>query len=62
LSHGSELLVRLVYHDGLLIVGAEYSLDTGVFTCLDGARSSSAVQPCQWISAMKPPSRGLLSS
>jgi len=54
--------VRLVYHDGLLIVGAEYSLDTGVFTCLDGARSSSAVQPCQWISAMKPPSRGLLSS
>jgi carbonic anhydrase len=37
LSHGSELLERLVYNDGLLIVGAEYSLDTGVVTFLDGA-------------------------
>jgi len=37
LSHGSELLERLVYNDGLLIVGAEYSLDAGVVTFLDGA-------------------------
>jgi carbonic anhydrase len=37
LSHGSELLERLVYNDGLLIVGAEYSLDTGIVTFLDGA-------------------------
>jgi carbonic anhydrase len=36
LSHGSELLERLVHNDGLLIVGAEYSLDTGVVTFLDG--------------------------
>jgi carbonic anhydrase len=35
LSHGSELLERLVHNDGLLIVGAEYSLDTGVVTFLD---------------------------
>jgi carbonic anhydrase len=35
LSHGSELLERLVYNDGLLIVGAEYSLDTGIVTFLD---------------------------
>jgi len=35
LNHGSELLERLVYNDGLLIVGAEYSLDTGVVTFLD---------------------------
>jgi carbonic anhydrase len=35
LSHGSELLERLFYNDGLLIVGAEYSLDTGVVTFLD---------------------------
>jgi carbonic anhydrase len=37
LGHGSELLERLVNNDGLLIVGAEYSLDTGVVTFLDGA-------------------------
>jgi len=35
LNHGSELLERLVVNDGLLIVGAEYSLDTGVVTFLD---------------------------
>jgi len=35
LSHGSELLERLVHNDGLLIVGAEYSLDTGVVTFLN---------------------------
>jgi carbonic anhydrase len=35
LRHESELLERLVYNDGLLIVGAEYSLDTGVVTFLD---------------------------
>src|SRR5512138_3088303 len=35
LNHGSELLERLVINDGLLIVGAEYSLDTGVVTFLD---------------------------
>jgi carbonic anhydrase len=32
LSHGSELLERLVHNHGLLIVGAEYSLDTGIVT------------------------------
>ena len=35
LSHGSELLERFVHNDGLLIVGAEYSLDTGIVTFLD---------------------------
>jgi carbonic anhydrase len=35
LSHGSEMLERLVINDGLLIVGAEYSLDTGIVTFLD---------------------------
>ncbi len=29
LRHGSEVLEHLVRHDGLLIVGAEYSLETG---------------------------------
>ena len=34
LSHGSQLLERLVQKEGLVIVGAEYSLDTGIVTFL----------------------------
>jgi len=30
LRHGSEILERLIEHDDLLVVGAEYSLETGV--------------------------------
>ena len=36
LRHGSELLERLIKRDGLLVVGAEYSLESGVVTFLDG--------------------------
>ncbi len=36
LRHGSELLERLVQKDGLLVVGAEYSLETGIVTFFDG--------------------------
>jgi carbonic anhydrase len=36
LRHGSELLERLIQDDGLMVVGAEYSLDTGVVTFFDG--------------------------
>src|SRR4026209_3028339 len=32
LRHGSELLEQLIREDGLLLVGAEYSLETGVVT------------------------------
>jgi carbonic anhydrase len=32
LRHGSELLERLRLDDGLMVVGAEYSLETGVVT------------------------------
>jgi len=35
LRHGSELLEKLIQNDGLVIVGAKYSLDTGVVTFLD---------------------------
>lgn len=35
LRHGSELLENLVRHEGLVIVGATYSLDTGVVAFLD---------------------------
>jgi carbonic anhydrase len=40
LRHGSELLERLVREDGLLVVGAEYSLDTGVVTFFDGVEKN----------------------
>jgi carbonic anhydrase len=35
LRHGSELLERLRLDDGLTVVGAEYSLETGVVTFFD---------------------------
>ena len=36
LRHGSEVLEQLIQKDGLLVVGAEYSLDTGVVDFFDG--------------------------
>ncbi|MBL0210090.1 MAG: carbonic anhydrase [Holophagaceae bacterium] len=36
LRHGSEVLEQLVQEDGLLIVGAEYSLETGTVDFFDG--------------------------
>jgi len=36
LRHGSELLEQLIRNDGLLVVGAEYSLETGVVTFFQG--------------------------
>lgn len=36
LRHGSEILERLMQSDGLLVVGAEYSLETGVVDFFDG--------------------------
>jgi carbonic anhydrase len=35
LRHGSELLEKLIQNDGLMIVGAKYSLATSVVTFLD---------------------------
>jgi carbonic anhydrase len=37
LRHGSEMLEQLIQNDGLLVVGAEYSLETGVVDFFDGA-------------------------
>lgn len=37
LRHGSEVLEQLIQQDGLLVVGAEYSLDTGEVDFFDGA-------------------------
>jgi carbonic anhydrase len=36
LRHGSELLERLIHDDGLVVVGAEYSLETGIVDFFDG--------------------------
>jgi len=35
LRHGSEILERLVEEEGLMVVGAEYSLETGVVEFLE---------------------------
>jgi len=37
LRHGSEILENLIRKEGLLVVGAEYSLETGVVHFFDGA-------------------------
>ena len=37
LRHGSEILENLIAREGLLVVGAEYSLDSGVVAFFDGA-------------------------
>jgi carbonic anhydrase len=36
LRHGSEVLEHMIERDGLLVVGAEYSLETGVVEFFDG--------------------------
>ncbi|MDH4259822.1 MAG: carbonic anhydrase [Gammaproteobacteria bacterium] len=41
LRHGSELLEKLVRNDGLLVVGAEYSLESGVVSFFDGVPEKS---------------------
>ncbi len=40
LRHGSEVLEQLIRDDGLLVIGAEYSLETGVVEFFDGFASS----------------------
>jgi carbonic anhydrase len=36
LRHGSEVLEHLIENEGLMVVGAEYSLETGVVDFFDG--------------------------
>ena len=36
LRHGSDVLEQLIREDGLMVVGAEYSLDTGLVDFFDG--------------------------
>jgi len=41
LRHGSELIEQLIQNDGLLVVGAEYSLEAGGVEFFDGLPPSS---------------------
>ena len=41
LRHGSDILEDLIQNDGLLVVGAEYSLETGVVEFFDGVPRSA---------------------
>jgi carbonic anhydrase len=36
LRHGSDIIEQLIHNDGLLVVGAEYSLETGAVDFFDG--------------------------
>lgn len=44
LRHGSQVLEQLIQEDGLLVVGAEYSLENGAVTFFDGMPQNSAIQ------------------
>lgn len=41
LRHGSDIIENLIQNDGLMIVGAEYSLDTGEVDFFDGITEES---------------------
>ena len=41
LRHGSQLLERMIENDALMVVGAEYSLETGVVNFFDGVEVGS---------------------
>ena len=43
LRHGSELLERLIRDDGLMVIGAEYSLETGLVDFFDGVPTPETV-------------------
>ena len=45
LRHGSELLERLIQEIGLLVVGAEYSLETGVVDFFENIPDAAEITP-----------------
>ena len=42
LRHGSEIVERLIDRGGLLVIGAEYSLETGLVDFFDGVPAAAA--------------------
>ncbi len=47
LRHGSEILEQLIREEGLLVVGAEYSLETGEVDFFDGVPSETPSGPAR---------------
>ena len=45
LRHGSEVLERLILNDGLMVVGAEYSLESGEVDFFDMPQRRSSTFP-----------------
>jgi carbonic anhydrase len=45
LRHGSQVIESLIESEGLLVVGAEYSLETGVVDFFDGALQEGEQRP-----------------
>jgi carbonic anhydrase len=43
LRHGSEVLERLIHKEGLVVVGAEYSLESGTVDIFDGVREGRPI-------------------
>jgi carbonic anhydrase len=41
LRHGSQVIERLIATDGLVVIGAEYSLETGIVDFFDGASKAA---------------------
>jgi carbonic anhydrase len=56
LRHGSPILERLISGDGLLVVGAEYSLETGVVEFFDGLPEAGGEEP--WDPSRREPRGG----
>jgi carbonic anhydrase len=42
LRHGSDIIEQLIQKAGLMVVGAEYSLETGVVDFFDGLSDTEA--------------------
>jgi carbonic anhydrase len=42
LRHGSELLERLIEEDGLMVVGADYSLESGIVSFFEGLEEAGS--------------------
>jgi carbonic anhydrase len=42
LRHGSEILEHLIEHEGLVVIGAEYSLESGVVAFFDGVPDAAS--------------------
>jgi carbonic anhydrase len=45
LRHGSDIIKNLIQHDGLMIVGGEYSLETGEVDFFDGVSETADPSP-----------------